>query len=151
MYVATSICIGTETTNVDGAWFLAGATGSLPIVEDWTWDVCGSWGNVENTGLQQGNVSRSAFEELSLADDHGASLCGEALNPFGIGSISPECAEFVTRGAINDTTVRQLVGEAFVTGPLFELPSGAAPSQVLRRASSKPKPVVTSSDPVIRA
>jgi outer membrane receptor protein involved in Fe transport len=112
------------SNNYEVVQVLAGMTGSVPFAEDWNWDVYGSWGNVENTVVQQGNVSRTAFEELTLADDHGASLCGEAINPFGIGSISPTCAEYITRGAINNTTVRQVVGEGFVTGPLFELPAG---------------------------
>ncbi len=107
-----------------------GATGDLALAEDWRWDAYASWGNVDLEELQQGNVSRSLFEQLSLSDDHGASICGEAINPFGIGSISPECAEFFTLGAINDTTVGQIVGEAFVTGPLFEMPAGEVQSAV---------------------
>jgi outer membrane receptor protein involved in Fe transport len=104
--------------------FLVGMNGSLPFAEGWAWDTYASWGNVELTDVQLGNVSRSAFEQLTLADDHGASLCGAAINPFGIGSISEECAAFVTRGATNNTTVRQTVGEAFVTGPVFQMPAG---------------------------
>lgn len=110
--------------------FLAGATGSLGFADGWQWDAYASWGNVDNTENQQGNVSRSAFEDLTLGDlddpdfDHGASICGSAINPFGIGSISPECIGYVTRAATNNTTVRQAIGEAFVTGPLFEMPAG---------------------------
>lgn len=114
------------SNNYEVIQVLAGIKGDLPVdfVDDWTYDVYGSWGNVENTENQLGNVSRSAFEQLSLADDHGASLCGAPINPFGIGSISPECAAFVQRSATNQTTVRQIVGEGFVTGPLFEMPAG---------------------------
>jgi iron complex outermembrane recepter protein len=112
------------SNNYEVVQFLAGLNGSLPFAEDWRWDIYGSWGNVENTEFQQGNVSRTAFEELTLADDHGASVCGEAINPFGIESVSPECAEHITRSAVNSTTVRQVVGEAFVSGPVFELPAG---------------------------
>lgn len=110
--------------------FLVGATGTLPVAETWTWDIYGSWGNVDHTEVQAGNVSRSAFEELTLADDHGASICGSAINPFGIGSISEECAAYVTKGATNSTTIRQTVGEAFITGPLFELPAGEVQAAV---------------------
>lgn len=104
--------------------FMVGMNGSLPVAEGWQWDAYASWGNVEVTDIQQGNVSRTAFEQLSLADDHGASICGAPINPFGIGSISEECAAHVVRGATNTTNVRQIVGEAFVTGSLFEMPAG---------------------------
>ncbi|HEX7062625.1 MAG TPA: TonB-dependent receptor [Woeseiaceae bacterium] len=122
---------GPRTSNVDyeAVQFIVGANGVLPF-EGWSWDAYGSWGNVDQTTVQQGNVSRSAFEQLSLADDHGASICGEPINPFGIGSISPECAAFFTRGATNDTSVRQLVGEAFVSGTLFEMPAGSVQTAV---------------------
>lgn len=126
------------SNNYEVVQVLAGIKGDLTFdfAEDWTYDVYGSWGNVENTEQQLGNVSRSAFEMLTLGPDfdidepldpsfdHGASQCGAAINPFGIGSISPECAAFVHRSATNQTTVRQIVGEAFVTGPLFEMPAG---------------------------
>lgn len=112
------------SNNYEVTQFLAGMRGTLPFAESWEWDAYGSWGNVDRTDFQQGNVSRSAFEQLSLADDHGASLCGAPLNPFGIGSISPECAAFVSRSAINNRTIKQTVGEAFVTGPVFEMPAG---------------------------
>lgn len=114
------------SNNYEVIQVLAGATGELGFAEGWSWDVYGSWGNVDLTEFQEGNVSRSAFEELSLAPDHGASICGAAINPFGINSVSPECAAFFTKGAINNTTVRQIVGEAFVAGPMFEMPAGEA-------------------------
>jgi iron complex outermembrane recepter protein len=118
------------SNNYEVIQVMVGANGDLGIAEDWSWDVYGSWGNVDNTEIQQGNVSRSAFEDLSLGADHGASVCGEPINPFGIGSIQPACAEYFTKGATNNTTIRQLVGEAFVTGPLFEMPAGEVQSAV---------------------
>jgi len=102
---------------------LVGARGE--IWNDWIWDAYGSWGNVDYTEKQLGNVSRSAFESLSLADDNGAAACG-GITPFGIGSISPECAAVFTRSATNYTQVQQIVGEASVTGPVLDLPAGEA-------------------------
>ena len=119
-----------SNNNYEVVQFLLGMNGDLPFAEDWTWDTYASWGNVENTEAQLGNVSRSAFEELTLADDHGASLCGAAVNPFGLNSMSEECAAYVTKSATNNTTVRQTVGEAFVTGPLFEMPAGEVQSAI---------------------
>ena len=139
------------SNNYEVVQVLAGMTGSVPFAfaEDWNWDVYGSWGNVENVELQQGNVSRTALEELTLADDHGASLCGEAINPFGINSVQPACAEYITRGAVNNTTVRQIVGEAFVTGPAFEMPAGEV--QVAAGVMYKQDEVAFLPDPTLTA
>ena len=102
----------------------AGLVGELGLIEDWDWELSASVGNVNQRENQFGNVSRSAFEQLSLAADHGASICGSAINPFGIGSISPECAAHFTKSATNETTIRQTIIDGFVTGPVFEMPSG---------------------------
>ncbi len=107
----------------------AGMKGELTFVDGWNWDVYASWGNVQQDESQLGNISRSAFESLSLAADHGASVCGAPINPFGIGSLSTDDNCFVdtyTRAAQNTTTVRQTVAEGFVTGPMFEMPAGEA-------------------------
>lgn len=107
----------------------AGMDGELAFADGWNWDIYASWGSVEQDESQLGNISRSAFESLSLAADHGASVCGTAINPFGIGSLSSDDNCFVdtyTRSAQNKTTVRQTVAEGFVTGPMFEMPAGDA-------------------------
>lgn len=102
----------------------AGMMGELPFAEGWDWDLAASWGNVEYVENQLGNISRSAFEELSLAADHGASIIGQAINPFGIGSLSPEAVAHYTKTAVNQTQLRQSILEGFVNGPLFEMPAG---------------------------
>jgi hypothetical protein len=55
------------SNNYEVVQVLAGMTGSIPFAfaKDWNWDVYGSRGNVENTEIQQGNVSRTAFETPS--------------------------------------------------------------------------------------
>ncbi|MDH5617971.1 MAG: TonB-dependent receptor [Gammaproteobacteria bacterium] len=116
-----------RSVEYDVAQITMGMTGKLPGDTGWTWDAYASWGNVKSTETQQGNVSRSAWYELALAPDHGASVCGSAINPFGINSIQPECTDFVTRSAINTETIDQAVIEAFVRGDMFEMPAG--PSQ----------------------
>lgn len=69
-------------------------------------------------------MSRSAFYDLALAADHGASECGSAINPFGIDSIQADCVPYFTRNAINTTSISQRVIEGFVRGDLFEMPAG---------------------------
>jgi outer membrane receptor protein involved in Fe transport len=108
----------------------AGMNGTLGFAPSWDWDVYASWGNVDHIENQLGNVSRSAWHELALADDHGASLCGAAINPFGINSISPECAAYVTKSATNNETVKQTVVEGYVTGPVFDMPAGSVDAAV---------------------
>lgn len=103
---------------------VAGISGDVPHTEDWIWDAYATWGNMNRDETQQGNISRSAFYDLSLAADQGASVCGSPINPFGINSIQPECVPFFTRNAINTTRVGQVVVEGFMRGRLFEMPAG---------------------------
>ena len=104
----------------------AGLFGEFTFAPEWSWDIYASWGNVEFVENQLGNISRSAFEELSLAADHGASIIGAPINPFGIESLSPEAVAHYTKTATNQTQLRQSVIEGFVNGPLFSLPAGDA-------------------------
>ena len=102
-----------------------GMNGDTGFSSDWKYRAYASWGQANSTDKLIGSVSRTAFEELSLAPDAGASICGgTGMNPFGIGSISPECAAYIRRDAIADTDVHQFVAEASLLGPLFELPAG---------------------------
>jgi outer membrane receptor protein involved in Fe transport len=105
---------------------IAGMKGDISFLDDWSYDLYASLGNVRQVENQLGNISRSAFEELSLAADHGASVIGQAINPFGIESLSPEATAYYTRSATNETIVKQQIVEGFVTGPVFEMPSGSA-------------------------
>ena len=114
------------SNNYNVMQFVGGLKGDLAFAEEWSWDLYASWGNVEGVINQLGNVSRSAFEQLSLAADHGASICGSAINPFGINSLQPGCVAHYTKSATNQEQVRQSVVEGFVTGPVFEMPSGPA-------------------------
>jgi len=109
---------------------VAGLKGDLSFAQEWSWDAYGSWGSMETVQSQLGNVSKSAFEELSLAADHGASICGSAINVVGINSIQPECAAHFTKSANNVESVKQTIMEGFVTGPMFEMPAGSAQAAV---------------------
>jgi outer membrane receptor protein involved in Fe transport len=92
---------------------------------NWNYDVYASFGQVDQEEKQLGNVSRSAFEELSFAADGGAALCGgSGMNPFGVESISPECAAYFTKSATNRTTVDQKIIEGTLSGPVYALPAG---------------------------
>src|SRR5690606_1703874 len=96
----------------------AGLRGEL-FGSNWNYDVYGSYGEVSLDNAQLGSVSRTRFEELTFSADGGESVCG-GLNPFGIGSISQECADYIRVDALNTTKVKQTVAEATISGPLFD-------------------------------
>jgi len=101
---------------------LSGVKGDL-FGGDWNYDVYGSYGRVELDNVQLGSISRSAVEQLTFAADGGQAACG-GFNPFGLGSISAACSDFVTVDALNKTTVQQTIAELVLTGPVASLPAG---------------------------
>jgi len=110
---------------------VAGAKGEFGFAPEWSWDAYGSWGSMEDVNQQLGNVSRSAFYDVSLTPDNGASQCGgTALNPVGIASLQPECVALWTKSAVNQEQVKQKILEAFTTGPMFSMPAGDAMAAV---------------------
>ena len=105
----------------DVAQIIVGLTGDLGA--DWTWDAYYSFGKQERDETQGGNLSRSAYQQLLEAPDGGQALCG-GFNPFGINTISQECADFLKVPAFNFRKGNQRVFEANVQGPITELPAG---------------------------
>ena len=92
---------------------------------DWRWDVSGSWGQMKQTNLQLGNVSRSRLNAALINPGvYSAQGCAQ-FNPFGAGNITPECAAAVAIAATNVTETEQVQAIASVTGPIFDLPAGA--------------------------
>ncbi|WP_249778030.1 TonB-dependent receptor plug domain-containing protein [Phenylobacterium glaciei] len=107
-----------ETTQL-----LAGLRGVLPI-RDWKWDLYASYGQMDHTEHQFGNVSRAAMRTLTFAPDGGVAICG-GFNIFGAGKVSPGCAAYIARDVTNATTIKQTVVEGYTTGSLIDLPAGA--------------------------
>jgi iron complex outermembrane recepter protein len=101
--------------------YTVGIAGDL--TDEWSFDVFTSYGDVEITETQGGNLSRSAFQELLEAPDGGAALCG-GFNPFGINQISTECADYLKVAAQNTRGGRIRNLEANVQGPVASLPAG---------------------------
>lgn len=114
---------GRLSENTYETWQLVGGfRGALPV-RDWTWDVYASYGEMNHTEDQYGNVSRAAMRELTFAPDGGVAICG-GFNIFGAGKVSPGCAAYIARDVTNDTKIQQTVFEGFVTGSVFDLPAG---------------------------
>ncbi|WP_105103472.1 TonB-dependent receptor plug domain-containing protein [Microbulbifer pacificus] len=101
---------------------ISGITGS--VFNDWTYDAYASFGQVDITESQFGNISRGKFEELTYAADGGASICEGGLNPFGLGSMTQSCVDYITVDSQNNTTVDQTIVEATFSGPVFTMPAG---------------------------
>lgn len=117
-----------ENNSYEVYQIMAGLRGSIGA-SNWSYDVYGSYGEVNLDNVQLGSVSRSRFEELTFAPDGGASICG-GLNPFGVGSISQECADYIRVDALNTTEVKQTIAEATFSGPLFNMPAGEVYSAI---------------------
>ncbi len=74
------------------------------ILDGWQYDAYVQVGANDQTDHQTGNVLTSRIEELTFAPDGGVSICG-GFNPFGLDSISRECAG-LRRGGCVEPCVR---------------------------------------------
>ena len=93
------------------------------VVDDWQYEVYAQIGANDQVDRQTGNLLTSRIEELTFAPDGGVSVCG-GFNPFGSGSISAECMEYISIDASNHAEVDQTIAEASLSGPLMGLPAG---------------------------
>ena len=93
------------------------------IFEDWEYEAYAQIGANDQEDHESGNVLLSRAEELTFAPDGGVSLCG-GFDPFGLGSISRECLDYIAVDASNHASVDQTIAEASLSGPLLELPAG---------------------------
>jgi outer membrane receptor protein involved in Fe transport len=94
------------------------------VFAGWSYDAYLQVGANDQVETQDGNASTSKIEELTFADDGGEAICG-GFNPFGIGSISAACADYITIDDVsNRAAVDQTIFEASLSGPLFTLPAG---------------------------
>ena len=109
------------TTEYDVFQVTLGLAGE--VLEDWKYDVYAQIGANDQVNRQTGNLLTSKIEELTFAPDGGVSICG-GFDPFGSGSISTECMEYISIDASNHAEVDQTIAEASVSGPLVALPAG---------------------------
>lgn len=89
----------------------------------WTYEAYVQAGSYDSTQTQNGNLLRSRVQELTYAADGGAAACG-GLDLFGPGSISTECARYVSYDGVNRDGFDQFVAEVSASGAAFALPSG---------------------------
>jgi outer membrane receptor protein involved in Fe transport len=93
------------------------------VFDGWSYDAYLQIGANDQTDTQSGNASTSRIEELTFAPDGGEAICG-GFNPFGLGSISAECAAYIAVDGTNRAGVDQTILEASLSGPLLQMPAG---------------------------
>jgi iron complex outermembrane receptor protein len=108
----------------DAYQMTTGARGALFGLGDWSYDVYASYGRVDRTTTQTGNVSRSAVQRLLNATDGGASLCAGGFDWFGDKPLSEACKAYVGRTSKNLNVHEQINVEASTQGTVFTLPAG---------------------------
>ncbi len=117
------------------AW--AGLQGDLDLFDsDWQWDVSVGYGHFEQYQIRSNELDvRKEAQALDAeyAADGVTIQCADAdaraagcvpLNIFGVGSITPEMADWIRVNPIINPTIEQINVLAFMTGDLFEMPAG---------------------------
>ena len=95
---------------------LAGVTGD--ITDNLSYDAYYSFARTRNANVQQGNISRSAFQA-------GLDGTGTPINPFGAGTLTQEMVDAVTIQAQNGDISSVEVASGSISGFLGELTEGA--------------------------
>ncbi|WP_332767179.1 TonB-dependent receptor domain-containing protein [Phenylobacterium sp.] len=103
--------------------FLAGVRGPLGDT-GLTFEASVSEGRTEIDQTQTGNVNTQRLQQMIEAADGGASLCAGGFNIFGRQPISAACRQFLEVKTTLSTEMKQQIGQAYITGPVFELPAG---------------------------
>ena len=110
----------------------AGLRGSFEVAgHNWQWDVFGQYQrsrtdeNVQNTmspaRLQLGLNSTLVGGQVVCVTQFAGCV---PVNPFGLGSITPEAAAFISPARSSSDLFERTVGGASLAGEFFELPAG---------------------------
>jgi outer membrane receptor protein involved in Fe transport len=104
--------------------YLAGVRG--PIASSgWRFEAYYSVGKTEIQDTQHGNIDTQKVTDLLNAPDGGVSQCEGGFNIFGSHKLSQDCLNLVKVTTSTKLTMRQRIGQAYVTGDLADLPAGA--------------------------
>ena len=110
------------------------------LANDWLWDASVSYGKSHQKQLRTNEIDvvreRQALNAEYAAD--GVTIqCSDAdaraegcvpLNVFGVGSITPQMADWLRVNPTIDSTIEQTQALAYVSGDLFEIPAGTVPA-----------------------
>ena len=110
------------------------------FADDWQWDASVSYGKSHQKQLRANEINvikeRQALDSEYAADgvtiqcaDPDARAAGcVPLNVFGVGSITPEMADWIRVNPTIDSQIEQVQALAYVNGDLFEMPAGTVPA-----------------------
>jgi len=113
----------------------AGLQGSL-FSDEWEWDVSVGYGNFEQYQVRSNELDvRKTAQALDaeFAPDGVTIQCVDPvaraagcvpLNIFGVGSITPEMADWIRVNPIINPTIDQVNVLGYITGDLFNMPAG---------------------------
>lgn len=103
--------------------FMAGVRG--PIGDTGlTFEASVAEGRTEIDETQTGNLNTQRLQGLLEAADGGKSVCDGGFNIFGRQPISASCREYLAAQTTLSTEMKQQIAQAFVTGPIYQLPAG---------------------------
>ena len=110
------------------------------VFSNWRWDAYYSYGETRQHERSTGDVSVPRFQAALDAVDLDGNpattddiVCADPvavaegcvpINLFGLGSISPEAADYVRLGTERHSNIRQDIVGATISGPVFEMPAG---------------------------
>lgn len=105
--------------------FMGGLRGPMGDT-GWEYEAYVSEGRTEIDQTQTGNLNTQRLQAMVEAADGGASLCAGGFNIFGRQPISADCANYLEVSTTLSTTMVQQIGQAYITGPMFETAAGEA-------------------------
>jgi len=130
-----NITTDNKRTTLRGLFTLQGE-----FANDWQWDASISYGKSHQEQLRANEINvvreRQALDAEYAADgvtiqcaDPDARAAGcVPLNIFGVGSITPEMADWLRVNPTIDSEIDQTQALAYVSGDLFEMPHGTVPA-----------------------
>jgi outer membrane receptor protein involved in Fe transport len=110
------------------------------FADDWYWDASVSYGKTHQKQLRSNEIDvrkeRQALD-AEYAEDGVTIQCADPdaraagcvpLNIFGVGSITPEMANWIRVNPTIDSQIEQTQALFYVSGDLFEMPAGSVPA-----------------------
>jgi iron complex outermembrane recepter protein len=108
--------------------FVVGLRGDL--TDNLKWEVYANRGDYRNEDYQRGGVLIDNFAAMFRVNPNNPFQCANldprcpVINPFGLGTLTPEVVDYFSVDLTNITAVEQFQAGGTLTGTLFTLPAG---------------------------
>ena len=103
---------------------IVGVKGDTPF-NDVTYDIFAAYGHLNNSTTQFGNVSHANAAAVFVNPTTAGGGACASYNPFGISTITPACAAYISPQTKNQTQYTQRIVEGDFQGKLFTTPDFA--------------------------